>query len=616
MESKRLLKQIFGYDDFLTGQEALIDGVLKGNDVVGIMPTGAGKSLCYQIPALMMDGITLVVSPLISLMKDQVGALIENGVSVAFINSSLSYEQTQKVLELAKAGKYKLIYIAPERLDMSSFIAFAQSADISMVAVDEAHCVSQWGQNFRPSYLKITDFIDKLNSRPIIAAFTATATAVVKKDITKILRQSHPLVVATGFDRANLYFEVVKPMDKDRVLIDYIRKNIDANGIVYCSTRKAVEKVCAILVSSGFDATRYHAGLGEQERKTNQDDFSCDRKTIMVATNAFGMGIDKSNVGFVIHYNMPKDIESYYQEAGRAGRDGTRADCLLLYSGKDVVTNQYLIGLNDKNEQLDERQRQLVMENDRKRLKTMTFYCHTSDCLRAYILKYFGDSPKERCGNCGNCKKGFKQVDITTSAQKIISCVHKTRERYGATTIAAVLRGSKAQKILSWRLDEVSTYGIMKATSEERIRSIINHLILHEYLIQTDDEFPIIKLGEKARGVLVDGEKLFMKMADYIEAKDSDSKERKRKQKRDSGSQSMDDIDSELYEVLRETRLEIAQGKGVPAYVVFSNATLADMCEKQPTSEDEMLEVMGVGEVKMNQYAEQFISAITEYLDK
>jgi len=615
MEKERLLKQIFGYNEFLTGQEALIDGVLEGNDVVGIMPTGAGKSLCYQIPALLLDGITLVVSPLISLMKDQVGALVQNGVSVAFINSSLSYEQTSKVLDNARAGKYKLIYIAPERLDMSSFLAFAQSADISMVAVDEAHCVSQWGQNFRPSYLKITDFIDKLPKRPIIAAFTATATEVVKKDIIKILRQKNPLVTATGFDRENLFFEVKKPKDKYSALAAYVDKNKEANGIVYCSTRKAVEQVCADLVRDGYHATRYHAGLGEQERKDNQDDFLYDRKRVMVATNAFGMGIDKSNVGFVIHFNMPKDIESYYQEAGRAGRDGTRADCLLLYSGKDVVTNQFLINQNDRNNDMDAQQRQRVMQNDRQRLKIMTFYCHTSDCLREYILKYFGDKPEGYCGNCGSCLGNFEQVDITTDAQKIISCVHKTRQRYGASTIAAVLRGSKAQKILSWGLDEVSTYGIMKDTSESRIRSIINHLVIKGYLVQTDDEFPIIKLGENARDVLIDGETIFVKLAKETAEKES-KQSSKRKNKRGIDGNSMDDINNELYEVLRELRLEIAQGKDVPAFVVFSNATLVDMCGKQPQSKSDMLEVAGVGQVKLNEYAEQFIAAIQEYLNK
>ncbi|MBT3320371.1 MAG: DNA helicase RecQ [Clostridia bacterium] len=615
MEKERLLKQIFGYNEFLTGQEALIDGVLGGNDVVGIMPTGAGKSLCYQISALLLEGTTLVVSPLISLMKDQVGALVENGVSVAFINSSLSYAQTQRVLDNAKAGKYKLIYIAPERLDMSSFLAFAQSADISMVAVDEAHCVSQWGQNFRPSYLKITNFIDKLGRRPIIAAFTATATQVVKKDIIKILRQKTPTVIATGFDRENLFFEVRKPHDKYSELAAYVGKNKNANGIVYCSTRKSVEKVCADLVRDGYHATRYHAGLSEQERKDNQDDFLYDRKRIMVATNAFGMGIDKSNVGFVIHFNMPKDIESYYQEAGRAGRDGTRADCLLLYNGKDVVTNQFLINQNERNSDMDAQQRRRVIENDRQRLKLMTFYCHTNDCLREYILKYFGDTPEGYCGNCGSCLGNFEQVDITTDAQKIISCVHKTRQRYGTTTIAAVLRGSKAQKILSWRLDEVSTYGILKDTTESRIRNIINHLVIKGYLVQTDDEFPIIKLGENARDVLLGGETILIKLAKETERKAS-KQSSKRKNKRGSGSSSIDDIDGELYEALRELRLEIAQGKEVPAFVVFSNATLVDMCKKQPQSRGDMLEVAGVGQVKLNEYGEQFISAIRAYLNK
>ncbi|HZJ83149.1 MAG TPA: RecQ family ATP-dependent DNA helicase, partial [Clostridia bacterium] len=474
MVKEQILRQHFGYMTFREGQKELIDSILKGKDVMGIMPTGSGKSLCFQVPALLFKGITLVISPLISLMKDQVQALIANGVPAAYINSSLTYNQTVKALENAKGGKYKIIYVAPERLDTLEFLEFSRIANISMVAVDEAHCVSQWGQNFRPSYLKIKAFIDDLPKRPIISAFTATATIEVKEDIIKILELNNPFVMTTGFNRENLYFEVQKPRDKYLALARYLEDNRDKGGIIYCSTRKAVEEVCENLNRDDYNATRYHAGLSENERSNNQDDFLYDRKLIMVATNAFGMGIDKSNVSFVIHYNMPKNIESYYQEAGRAGRDGTPADCILLYGGQDVITNQFLIDNTDDNNDLDIEILEQVKEKDRERLKQMTYYCHSLDCLREYILKYFDDSSSSFCGNCSNCNTNFEEIDVTEYAQKILSCITRMGQRYGVKMIIDTLRASRAKRILQLNLDKIDTYGLMAGVKEKRVRDIIN----------------------------------------------------------------------------------------------------------------------------------------------
>lgn len=402
-EKLSVLKEYFGHDSFREGQDRITDSLLGGRDVLGIMPTGAGKSICYQVPALMFDGITIVVSPLISLMKDQVSALVQSGVAAAYINSSLTHAQYLKVLQNTESGKYKIIYVAPERLCAPAFLEICHNLNISMVAVDEAHCVSQWGQDFRPSYLKIPDFIDALNSRPVVGAFTATATGAVRDDIKTLLRLVSPLVVTTGFDRPNLFFSVMQPKNKSIELMKLIKERKNESGIVYCSTRKAVEEVCELLQKNGFAATRYHAGLDENERRRNQDDFVYDRAAIMVATNAFGMGIDKSNVSFVVHYNMPKNMESYYQEARRAGRDGRNAGCILLYSSKDVRTNQFLINNSEPNPDLTEDEQEEVRRRDRERLKQITFYCTTHKCLRKFILEYFGDKGSERCEKCSNC---------------------------------------------------------------------------------------------------------------------------------------------------------------------------------------------------------------------
>ena len=424
-----ILKKYFGYDEFREGQEELIDNILNGRDALGIMPTGAGKSLCFQIPALMFEGITLVISPLISLMKDQVSALNQAGIHAAYLNSSLSYRQYQLALSYAKEGRYKIIYVAPERLTSPEFLEFGINSNISMISIDEAHCVSQWGQDFRPSYLKILDFIESLNRRPIVSAFTATATKEVREDIIRILRLENPFKKLTGFDRGNLSFSVKKPKDKYEVVSQHVKKNNGKSGVIYCLTRKEVEEVCKNLDEEGYSVTRYHAGLSDKERRNNQDDFIYDKKLIMVATNAFGMGIDKSDVRFVIHYNMPKNIESYYQEAGRAGRDGEPAECILLYGGKDVVTNQFFIDNNKDNEELDFRTLELVKERDRERLKKMTYYCFTCDCLRDYILRYFGEYGDSYCGNCLNCLTIFEDRDVSHIAKELIGCVKSCNQR-------------------------------------------------------------------------------------------------------------------------------------------------------------------------------------------
>lgn len=597
-----VLKEYFGHGSFREGQDRITDSLLGGRDVLGIMPTGAGKSICYQVPALMFDGITIVVSPLISLMKDQVSALVQSGVAAAYINSSLTHAQYLKVLQNTESGKYKIIYVAPERLCAPAFLGICRNLNISMVAVDEAHCVSQWGQDFRPSYLKIPDFIDALNSHPVVGAFTATATGAVRDDIKTLLRLVSPLVVTTGFDRPNLFFSVMQPKNKSIELMKLIKERKNESGIVYCSTRKAVEEVCELLQKNGFAATRYHAGLDENERRRNQDDFVYDRATIMVATNAFGMGIDKSNVSFVIHYNMPKNMESYYQEAGRAGRDGRSADCILLYSAKDVRTNQFLINNSEPNPDLTEDEQEEVRRRDRERLKQMTFYCTTHKCLRKFILEYFGDKGPERCEKCSNCLSNHENTDITVDAQKIMSCVARTGQRYGKKVICDVLRGSKNERLISAGLSRQSTYGIMADCPEKRLRDIIGHLCENGYMTAEGDEYPILRLTSKSRGVLTGSETLRMMLEIPQKKKASSAK-----------SAALSPADEKLLIALKELRRSLAMRQSVPAYVVFSDATLVDMCRLKPKTQEEFMEVSGVGQAKSQRYGEVFLAVIAEF---
>lgn len=594
-----VLKDYFGHDSFRDGQEQIVDALLDGRDALCIMPTGAGKSMCYQIPALLFDGVTIVVSPLISLMKDQVGSLVQSGVPAAYINSSLSYPQFLRVLSNVEHGKYKIIYVAPERLLTDGFLDTCKKIKISMVAVDEAHCVSQWGQDFRPSYLKIISFVESLENRPIVGAFTATATNDVKEDIKKILRLENPFEITTGFDRPNLFFGVIKSSSKDEKLIELIRERGDRSGIVYCATRKNVESVCELLCDNGFSATRYHAGLDEYERRKNQEDFVFDRKNIMVATNAFGMGIDKSNVTYVIHYNMPKNIESYYQEAGRAGRDGGEADCILLYSPKDVRLNRFMIENSEGNDELTIEENEQIRERDFERLKHMTFYSTTNDCLRGFILRYFGGEKKAYCGKCSNCLSVHKLVDVTIDAQKIMSCIARTGQRYGKTVICDVLKGSKSEKILKAELNSQSTYGIMKEVTARHIFGTIDFLAEKEY-ISADNETETLKLLPKSRDVLFGRERLVMKKVE--------NSEKVVKTHRPEVP-----VNSDLLDALKALRKSIASKKSVPAYVIFSDATLTDMCKKCPETPDEMLEVSGVGRTKLEKFGKQFLEVIAKF---
>lgn len=593
-----VLKEYFGHDSYRAGQEQIVDSLLSGRDVLCIMPTGAGKSICYQVPALIFEGVTIVVSPLISLMKDQVGSLVQSGAAAAYINSSLSANQYTKVLQNTVAGKYKIIYVAPERLSTREFLNVCEKINISLVAVDEAHCVSQWGQDFRPSYLKITEFISSLSYRPIVGAFTATATDEVKADIAKILQLHSPFMITTGFDRPNLFFGVEKPNSKPLKLLELVRERSEKSGIIYCATRKTVEEVCQLLIENGFSATRYHAGLSEEERRINQDDFVYDRKTIMVATNAFGMGIDKSNVAFVIHYNMPKNIESYYQEAGRAGRDGESADCILLYAPQDVRTNQFLIENTEPNPELTEDEQNIIRQHDAERLKYMTFYSTTSDCLRHYILKYFGEKSSAYCGNCSHCLSNFETVDITIDAQKILSCIAKTGQRFGKKMIIDILRGSKNARLLSFGLDEQSTYGLMSDQTEKRVRDIIDYLDEKGYIIAENSEYPVLKLTSASYNVLHGNISLMMKIV-------------KQQQRKLVNTNS--EVKASMLDSLKQLRRKIASKQNVPAYVVFSDATLVDMCKKHPHTPDEFLGVSGVGKAKLDKYGKEFIDIIVEF---
>ena len=607
MDKYQLLSHFFGYSQFRAGQEVLIDGVLSGRDVFGIMPTGGGKSVCYQIPALLLPGITLVISPLISLMRDQVMALKTAGVPAAYINSTLNSAQMQAVYRNLLAGQYKIVYVAPERLDYGGFGSLAEKLPISFVAVDEAHCISQWGQDFRPSYLRIVNFIHGLPCRPVVGAFTATATKQVREDIERILELREPVRTVTGFDRPNLFLEVLRPERKDNELLGLLATRKRKSGIIYCSTRKKVESVCELLQDHGYSATRYHAGLEEEERTANQEDFLFDRKTVMVATNAFGMGIDKSNVRFVIHYNMPKSIEAYYQEAGRAGRDGADADCILLFGKQDVQTAMYFIEQAGENEELDEAQRELIRQQDLARLDAMVGYCKTKLCLRAYILEYFGQKHPEICGNCGNCRGDFEALDITREAQMILSCVKRIRDKLGysvgISTVGRVLRGSRDKKILEQGLDSLSTYGLMKDRTRTEVHEMMDHLEAEGYLL-TEPEYQILQLTPSAGQVLYQGKTVQMLVR----------KEEKQQEKINSSK--LTGSDADLYDVLRELRADLAREAGVPPFVIFSNATLADMAEKKPLTTSQFKKVSGVGEIKAAWYGSPFLKRIRKFLEE
>ena len=616
MDKQTILQEHFGFRSFRDGQEALIDAILSGRDVFGVMPTGGEKSLCYQIPALLLEGLTLVVSPLISLMKDQVAALKEAGIPAAFLNSSLTAAQQREVLRRGEIGAYKLIYVAPERLLTDSFLEFAARQQVSLLAVDEAHCVSQWGQDFRPNYLDIPAFVRRLPRRPVLAAFTATATAVVGKDIARLLELRDPLRLVTGFDRPNLFFDVRRERDKLSWLRDYLEARRDKSGIVYCATRKTVEQVCDKLRSAGFSATRYHAGLDDAERRENQEDFAFDRATIMVATNAFGMGIDKSNVSFVIHYNMPKNLESYYQEAGRAGRDGAPADCILLYSAGDVMTAKHLIEKGNDREQLDEALQVQLLIRDTQRLRQMENYCKTTDCFRAALLDYFGESHKPTCDNCGNCLHAEEEVsgetveeDITLAAQKILSCVRrverKKRVGLGETMLVLVLAGSRDKTLLAREYDLLPTYGIMKDTRRPLLHEYIRELVKQGYLLRPPGDYDVLITSEKADKVLFQKERVLWRHIGQ--------KEQPPRLQKTAVSGRLGAANQALFDRLRTLRAELARQARVPAYVIFHDATLLNIASAKPSTEAELLAVPGVGEQKAKKYGHAVLAVIAEW---
>ena len=603
---KEALKAVFGYDSFRQGQEAVINAILEGRDILAVMPTGAGKSLCYQVPAMLLSGITLVISPLISLMQDQVKALNEAGVDAAFINSSLSEKELNDTFKNAYKGHYKIIYVAPERLMSEGFISFAKSVEISMVTVDEAQCISQWGQDFRPSYMDIAEFINILDKRPIISAFTATATQNVREDIICSLGLNDPYFLVTGFDRENLFFQVDKPQNKERFILDFIERHRGESGIIYCATRKNVDSLYTLLRKQHISVGKYHAGMSNEERKQMQNDFVFDYTSIVIATNAFGMGIDKSNVRFVIHYNMPSSMENYYQEAGRAGRDGLNSECILLFSPQDIIINRFLLEHKDFSD-VDPIDAMTIRERDIKRLQIMEGYCYTTECLRNYILKYFGEDPKKPCDDCGNCLRQFETLDMTDEAKKIINCIYESRGRYGKNIIMDTVLGAKTARLTEIGATEYKSYGVLESSNKNLLRRLIEELLLEGYI--ATGEYQVLKLGDISR--LKNTEtKVLVKITD-------EDKMAKRKEKPKKNKKGMDSLTSagfKLFDKLKELRLEIARAEKIPPYIVFNDKTLIDMCAKIPTTKSDMLNVSGVGENKYGKYGERFIAVIKEYV--
>lgn len=581
------LKKYFGYDSFRQGQRELIENILEGRNVLGVLPTGGGKSICYQLPALMTDGVSLVISPLISLMKDQVDSLRENGINAGFINSSLDSEEYRKILSDVKTGQIKILYISPERLENEFFRNFIRDIDICFVAVDEAHCISQWGHDFRPSYKLIPDLYQILGDVQILA-FTATATKEVREDIINNLQLSNPFIKVTGFDRKNLYFKVAKPKNKLTYLNSYLKDHRDDSGIIYASTRKKVDDIYKNLKSRGYAIEKYHAGLSEDERKKAQDNFIYDRAKIIVATNAFGMGIDKSNVRFVIHYNMPKDMESYYQEAGRAGRDGEDATCILLYSGQDIIINKHLINLGTNYS---------FKQFQMGKLQTIINYVNTTRCLREYILAYFGQDADSHCDNCSNCLSEIKKVDKTLDSQKILSCIYRLEQRYGMTTVLDCLKGSNKKNAREKNLKDISTFGIMKENSPAYIKDLIGVLVADGYIKVTGAPYPVLKLTEKSKEVLLDGKTVL------VNIKEEEKKPREIEK----------NFDTDLFNHLKAVRLDMARKRNIPPFIIFSDASLKEMAQKKPKTEEEMLEVKGVGDKKLIQYGDIFLAEIREY---
>jgi ATP-dependent DNA helicase RecQ len=583
------LKKIYGYSSFKKGQEEIISSILQGKDVLGVMPTGGGKSLCFQLPSLLLDGVTLVVSPLISLMKDQVDTMNNMGVSATLINSSLTSQEINKRLKEISQGHYKLVYIAPERLESERFIDLLSSLKIPLIAVDEAHCISQWGHDFRPSYTRIRQLIHHLSQRPVIAAFTATATEKVMVDIANNLQLVDPCTVATGYERENLQLSVLKGINKKDYLIEYMKKNKEHSGIIYASTRKEVDESYQRLFKMGYSVGKYHAGLSEEERMDYQEKFLFDDIKVIIATNAFGMGIDKSNVRFVIHLNLPKNMESYYQEAGRAGRDGEPSECILLFSPQDIVTQKYLIEQSTHDE--------TRKHQEHSNLNRMLDYCHTTGCLQKNIVNYFGDMHYDRCDKCFNCQDEREWIDITVEAQKIFSCVKRMGERFGVTMTAKVLKGSNDSKVTQFGFQKIPTHGVMNKYKEKEITGLIQALIADGYIQLSVSKFPVISLNSRAVHVLTGHEKVFQrKMLEQQKMVSSSS------------------INQDLFEQLRILRKQFADQQKVPPFTIFHDSTLREMCEILPQTESAMLSVRGLGETKLKKYGQPFLACISEFV--
>ncbi|MBS9806274.1 DNA helicase RecQ [Bacillus toyonensis] len=585
-KAQELLASYFGYSSFRRGQDETIKNVLEGKDTVCIMPTGGGKSICYQIPALVFEGTTLVISPLISLMKDQVDTLLQNGISATYINSSISMTEANHRIQLAKQGHYKLLYVAPERLDSMEFVDQLIDMKIPMIAIDEAHCISQWGHDFRPSYLHIHRILDYLPEKPLVLALTATATPQVRDDICNTLEINQENTIMTTFERENLSFSVIKGQDRNAYLADYIRQNQKESGIIYAATRKVVDQLYEDLMKAGVSVSKYHAGMSDHDRNEQQELFLRDEVSVMVATSAFGMGIDKSNIRYVIHYQLPKNMESYYQEAGRAGRDGLDSTCILLYSSQDVQVQRFLI---------DQSTGESRFSNELEKLQNMTDYCHTEQCLQSFILQYFGEEPKEDCGRCGNCTDDRESIDVTRESQMVLSCMIRTNQRFGKQMIAQVLIGSKNKKVIEFNFHTLPTYGLLSNRSVKEVSEFIEFLISDELIAVEHGTYPTLKVTEKGKEVLLGKENVLRK--ERVETRQIVQ-------------------DHPLFEVLREVRKEIAQGEGVPPFVIFSDQTLKDMCVKMPQSDSELLTVKGIGEHKLVKYGSHFLQAVQHFIEE